>query len=131
MSWRGIFKNQYNKIVNKIVTINYKIYENLINYPELQEIIGIDVNDYMSYIKLENNNNDIKKEILQKMFSAFMSRPVDETLAPLTSLISRIKEDIKINGNATKEFIIKDLICRYYFFLKLAWLLFLFIWYYY
>lgn len=92
----------------------------MINYPELQEIIGTDVNDYMSYIKLENNNNDIKKEILQKMFSAFMSRPDDETLAPLTSLISRIKEDIKINGNATKEFIIKDLICRYYFFLKLA-----------
>jgi hypothetical protein len=95
----------------------------LINYPELQDIIGSDVHDYMSYIKLENNDNNIKKEKLQKIFSSFMSRPDDETLAPLTSLISRIKEEIKNNVNMTNEFIIKDLICRYIIIILLLLLL--------
>ena len=56
-----------------------------------------------SAIKLNNNNETIIKEKLQKLFSAFMTRSDDDTLAPLTSLVARLKQEIT---NNVTEFIL-------------------------
>ena len=64
---------------------------------------------------MNNNNETIIKEKLQKLFSAFMTRSDDDTLAPLTSLVARLKQEITNNSNVTnnKDYRIKELICRY------------------
>jgi len=82
----------------------------------LQDIIGLDnVNEYISYIKLNNNNETIIKEKLQKLFSAFMTRSDDDTIGPLTSLVARLKQEITNENDVTnnKDYTIKELICRY------------------
>ena len=44
-----------------------------------------------------------------------MTRSDDDTIAPLTSLVARLKQEIINENNVTnnKDYTIKELICRY------------------